>query len=153
MLPQQLLVNAGANVKALRKSAGVQIAQVPVSLFVAAQKDQMIHGSVQLMDPVGAASGGHIDLTAKNGLDALCFAGFVKVHHTIHNPVVGDGNRWLAQLLDPLDQQGNAAGPIQQRKLGMDVQVDKGHRETSFCKWGQPRAFRWQAPSVCAAGG
>jgi Na+/alanine symporter len=33
----------------------------------------------------------------------------------------------LAQLLHPLDQQGNAAGPVQQGIFGMDMQVDKGH--------------------------
>ena len=77
------------------------------------------------MDPVGAAPGGHIHLTADDGLDALRLAGFVEVHHTVHHAVVRNGHGGLAQLLHPLHQQGDAAGPVQQGKFGMDVQVDK----------------------------
>ena len=99
----------------------------------------MVHGGIQLMDPVGTAAGSHIDLAADDGLDSLRFAGLVEVHYAVHDPVVGDGHGGLTQLLHPLDQQGNAAGAVQQGKLGMDVQVDKGHRDTSL---------RWQRRSA-----
>ena len=89
----------------------------------------MGEGGVKLVDllKAGAAPGGHIDLAADDGLDPRLPAGPVKVDCPVHDAVIGDGYRVLPQLLHPLDQQGNAAGPVQQGIFGMDMQVDKGH--------------------------
>ena len=127
MLAQEFLVNAGPDIKALRKGRRVQEAQVAVAHLVAAQQNQVVHGRVVLVYLVGALPGGHIHLAADDGLDPLRLARLVEVHHAVHDAVVGDGHGALAQLLHPLDQQGNAAGPVQQGIFGMDMQVDKGH--------------------------
>ena len=127
VLAQNLLVDAGLDVEPLGEGGGVQIAQVAVALLIAAQEDQVVHGGVVLVYLVGELPGGHVDLAADDGLDPLRLAGLVEVHHAVHHPVVGDGHGRLAQLLHPLYQQGNAAGPVQQGELGMHMQMDKGH--------------------------
>ena len=80
----------------------------------------------------GAATGRYIDLTADDGLDARSLAGPIEVNDTVHDAVVGDGYRLLAKVFDPLHQLLDAAGPVQQGKFRMKMQVDKGHRILSF---------------------
>jgi hypothetical protein len=127
VLPQQLLVDAGLDIKALGKGGGVQEAEVPVPCLITAKENQMTGLGIQLVDAVGAAPRGYVDLTANNGLNALGLAGLVKVHHAIHDAMVGDGHSGLAQLFYPLHQLRDAAGSIQEGKFCVDVQVDKGH--------------------------
>ena len=123
MLPQQLQVDAGLDVKALQKGLGHHIGQVAVPLLIAAQQHQMAGLGVVLVDllEAGTASGGHIHLTADNGLDPGGLTGLVKIDDTVHDPVVGDGHRLLAQLLDPVHQLFDAAGPVQQGKFRMEM--------------------------------
>ena len=49
---------------------------------------------VHLLIKTGA--GGHIDLTADDGLDARLFGRLVKLHTAVHHTVVGAGNGSLA---------------------------------------------------------
>ncbi len=123
VLPQQVHVDAGLDVKALQKGLGDHIGQVAVALLIAAQQHQMAGLGVELVDllEAGAAPGGHIDLTADDGLDPRRLTGLVEVHHPVHDPVVGDGHRLLAQLLHPVHQLFDAAGPVQQGKFGMQM--------------------------------
>ena len=121
MLLQQVQVNAGLHVKALQESLGHHVGQVAVPLLVPAQEHQVGEVGVilvHLLEP-GPAPGGHIHLTADDGLDPLRLAGLVEVDHPVHDAVVGDGHRLLAQLLHPLDQLVDPAGPVQKGKLGM----------------------------------
>ena len=83
---------------------------------------------IQLVDPVKAGPGRHIDLTADDGLDPLLPAGSVEVHAAVHDAVVRDRHCRLAQFLDPPHQIPDAAGAVQQGKLRMHVEMDKGHR-------------------------
>ena len=134
MLPQQVQVDAWLDVKALQKSLGYHVGQVPVALLVAAQQHQVGEGGVVLVDllKAGAATGRHVDLTADDGLDTSSLAGPIEVNDTVHDAVVGDGYRLLTQVFDPLHQLLNAAGSVQQGKFRMKMQVDKGHRILSF---------------------
>ena len=80
---------------------------------------------VQLMDPVKAGPCRHVDLTADDGLHALGLTGLVEVHTAVHHPVVRDGHRRLAQLLDPPHQLFNPAGAVQQGELRMHMEMNK----------------------------
>jgi hypothetical protein len=53
--------------------------------------------------------------------------GAKKVDRSIHGAVVGQRQGRHAQLFCPRDQLGDTAGTIQQGKLAMNVQVNKGH--------------------------
>ena len=134
MLPQQVQVDAGLDVKALQKSLRDHVGQVPVAFLVAAQQHQVREGGVVLVDllKAGAATGRYIDFTADDGLDTSSLAGPVEVDDTVHDAVVRDGYRLLAQVFYPLHQLLDAAGPVQQGKFRMKMQVDKGHRILSF---------------------
>ena len=64
VLPQQRLVNAGLDVKALRPGGGHQLHQIGVAPVILAQQPQMAVLAVQGMNPVLAAAGGYIYLAA-----------------------------------------------------------------------------------------
>ncbi|OPZ72905.1 MAG: hypothetical protein BWY80_01037 [Firmicutes bacterium ADurb.Bin456] len=49
----------------------------------------MVQVVVHLRGALGHAPGGDVYLTAQDGLDPGFFAGFVKVHNTIHGTVIG----------------------------------------------------------------
>ena len=131
-LPQEVQVDAGLDVKALGVGLAHHMGEVAVARLVFAQQDEVAGRAVQLVDPVEAGAGGHIDLTADDGLDPLRLAGPVKVDDAVHVAVVGNGDGGLAQLLDPLGQLRDAAGPVQEGVFGVDVQVGEGHGGTSF---------------------
>ena len=123
VLPQQVHVDPWLDVEPLQIGLGHHVGEVAVALLVPAQEDQMAGLRVQLVDLLepGAAPGGHIDLTADDGLDARRLTGLIEVDHPIHHPVVGDGHRLLPQVLHPLHQFLDAAGPVQQGKLCMEM--------------------------------
>ena len=114
VLLQQLPVHAGLAVKALGEAPADQGGEVAVARLVPAEQDEMIGAVVDLVDPVEPGPGGHIDLAADDGLDALGFRRLVKVHRPVHNAMVGDGDGRLAQLFGPGHQAGDPTGPVQQ---------------------------------------
>ena len=58
---------------------------------------------------------------------ACGFGCIIKGNAAVHNAVVRDGHRRLAQLLHQLRQVPDAAGAVQQAVLRVDVQMGKGH--------------------------
>ena len=127
MGPQQVHVDPGLAVKALGEAPADHGGEVPVAGLVPAQQHQVIGLVVQVLGLVEPGPGGHIDLTADDGLDALGLGRLVEVHRAVHDPVVGEGHGGLAQVLHPLHQVGDAAGPVQQAVFGVDVQMDESH--------------------------
>ena len=131
MGPQQLLVDAGPDVKALGIGLGHHVTQIAVALLVTAEQDEVVGVLVPVVLLVEAGAGGHIDLAADDGLHAGRLGRLVKVHHAVHGPVVGDRHRLLTQRLDPLHEPGDAAGAVQQGIFRMYVEMDKGHGRAS----------------------
>ena len=123
MLPEQVQVDPGLDVKALQIALGHHVAEVSVALLIPAQQDQMVVAGVELVDLLepGTPPGSHVDLTADDGLNPSRLAGSVEVDHPVHAAVVGDGHRLLAHLLHPLHQLLDTAGAVQQRKFRMQV--------------------------------
>ena len=123
MLPQQVQVDSGLDVKALQIALGHHVGQVAVALLVPAQEDQVVVVGVELMDLLkpGAPRGADVDLAADDGLDPRRLAGPVEVDHPVHAAVVGDGHRLLAQVLHPLHQLFDPAGAVQQRKFRVQM--------------------------------
>ena len=79
------------------------------------------------MNPVGHGPGRHIDLTADDGLNPGGFGRLVKVDDAVHDAVVCNGHSLLPQLLHPLHEPVDAAGPVQEAVLRMHMQMDKSH--------------------------
>ena len=67
----------------------------------------------------------NIHLAADDRVDAPLPGGLIKVHHPIHDPVVGDGAAVHAQALNLIQQRFNAAGAVQQAIFGMQMQMGK----------------------------
>ena len=123
VLPQQVQVDAGLDVKALQERLRDHVGEIAVALLIPAQQDQVVEGGVELVDLLepGPAPWGHIDLTADDGLDARLLAGLVEIHHPVHDPVVCDSHRVLSDLPDPLHQLLDAAGAIQKGEFRMQM--------------------------------
>ena len=62
----------------------------------------MVCLAVKRVHLVKARSGRDIDLAADDGLHARRLRRLVKVDCAVHHAVVGDGDRVLPQLLDPV---------------------------------------------------
>ena len=125
VLPQQSLVDPGLEVEAVDEGPGHQIAEVPVAGLVFAEQHQMPGLVVDAVLPVLHAPGGHIDLAADDGLDPGRLGGLVEGDGPVHDPVVRDGHRLLAQLLEALHQPFDAAGAVQQAVFTVYVQMNE----------------------------
>ena len=123
MPAQQVQVNAGLDIEPVHKGLAHQVRQVPVTGLVLTQQHQVPGLRVQLIGLIQPGAPGHIYLAADDRMDALGLAGPVKVDGAVHNAVVRDGHRRLAQLR----QVPDAAGAVQQAVLRVDVQMGKGH--------------------------
>ena len=127
MPAQQVQVDAGLDIEPVHKGLAHQVRQVPVTGLVLTQQHQVPGLRVQLIGFVQPGPPGHIYLAPDDRMDALGLAGPVKVDGAVHNAVVRDGHRRLAQLLHQLRQVPDAAGTVQQAVLRVDVQMGKGH--------------------------
>ena len=76
---------------------------------------------------VKAGIGGHIDLAAQDGLDALRPGLLIEIYHAEHGAVVRNGRRRHAQLLHPGHVLLNLVGAVQKAVFRMCVQMCKWH--------------------------
>ena len=134
VLPQQVLVNAGPDIKAFGKAPGHHMAEIPVADLIAAQKDEMPGAAVHLVHLVKPGPGRHIDLAANDGLDPLGLAGLIKVHRPVHDAVVGDGHGGLSQFPYAPYQSWDPAAAVQKRIFRVDVKMGKSHGEPPVCR-------------------
>ena len=128
VLFQEGVVDSRLLVKALHIGDAHQFNQVLVALGVFAEQHQVEGVLVDAMNLIQVAAGRHIHLTPDDGLNALLFAGAVKLHRPVHAAVIGDGHGRLAQLFTALGQTFDAAVSIQEAVFGVQVKVYKiGH--------------------------
>ena len=127
MPAQQVQVDAGLDIEPVHKGLAHQVRQVPVTGLVLTQQHQVPGLRVQLIGFVQPGPPGHIHLAPDDRVDALGLAGPIEVDGAVHNAMVRDGHRRLAQLLHQLRQVPDAAGAVQQTVLRVDVQMGKGH--------------------------
>ena len=81
--------------------------------------------AVDFVDFIEAGTGGHIDLTADDRLDACLFCGLIELDTAVHDAVVCDGNGALTTLLDAVHKLVDTAGTVQQAVFGMDVEMNE----------------------------
>ena len=130
---QQLLVDAGLVVVALEMRRGDQLDQVLVADLVPGQQHEvMVHvaHAARALLLLEARPGGDIHLAAQDGLDARLLGRRVEFDRPEHVAVVGHGQRGKIQLFGPGHQPVETAGGIEQRELGVQVQMGEvgGHR-------------------------
>ena len=67
-----------------------------------------------------------VDLTADDRLDAVLGAGLVELDRAVHHAVVGQAERRLAELRRARRQRVDLARAVEQRVLGVHVQMGAG---------------------------
>jgi hypothetical protein len=67
-----------------------------------------------------------VDLAPEDRLDVVLAARLVELHGAVHHPVVGEPQRRLPELRRALGQVLDVARAVEQRVLGVDVEVGAG---------------------------
>jgi len=78
---------------------------------------------VYMRDPIVPGPLRHIDFAAQDGLDAMFFRDFEELDGTVKHAVIRHGTRAHPEFLRPRHKVGQLAGAIEQRVLGVQVQV------------------------------
>src|SRR6266511_1568070 len=120
---EQLPVDARLVVVALEEAEARELDQVPVAGVVGREQRH-----VRIARALHAPVVRDVDLAADDGLDAGSLRGLEELHCTRHRAVVGERDGRHLELSGPLRQLRNAAGAVEDRVLGVDVQVDEGRR-------------------------
>ena len=119
---EQLVVDARLVVVALEVAERAELDEVVVAGRRLGQQRQVVpvalvgvHARAAVVDEV--------DLTAQQRLDAGLAGRAIELDRARHGAVVGDADGGHAELHRALDELRDAAGAVQHRVLGMDVQV------------------------------
>ena len=126
MLTENLVVDTGLVIHSLSIGHGVQLHQVAITFLIFCQKNQVIVVFSSFRGvPFMAASCSHVKFTADDGLDSRLAAGLFKSQHSEHVSVVRKSEGFHSQLLCPAYQVIDFCRGIQQRKIRVNVKVDK----------------------------
>ncbi len=126
VLGQDLLVDAGLVVHPLHLPNGAELHQVEVAVVVSGQEGQVVGIAVDPSLAQQPRARGDVDLAADDRLDPRVLARLVEVDRAVHHAVVGHGERGHLELGRTCHERGDAARPIEQRILGVVMEVDKG---------------------------
>ena len=113
----------GFVVEALQEGGRDQLDEVAVALLVLAQQDQVVVavGVGADLEPLL----GDVDFAADDRVDAFFAGGMVELHGSEQVAVAGERHRGHAQRGHLAHELWNGAGPVQQRIIGVAMQVDK----------------------------
>ena len=92
----------------------------------------MIGIIIYLVDPVRHGPLGQINLTANNRLDPGGFRRLVEINTAVHDPMIGNGNGRLTQLLDPVHHAADTASAVQKTVFRMNMKMYKTHDTISL---------------------
>ena len=109
--------------EALEEAGGAQLHQVAETRLVGGEEGEMV-----ALVPRGLWSGDavidEIGLEADDRLDPRALARLVVLDRPVHHAVVGEPERRHLQLGRPRRELVDLAGPVEQRVLAVDVQMD-----------------------------
>ena len=103
---------------------------------------------------LAAAIVDEVGLQAHDRLDPVLAAGLVVLHRAVHHPVVGQPQRRLPVGGRALGQRVDAAGAVEDRVLGVDVEMGEAHPGPPNIRPGIGRTEASAAPPlrVCGVG-
>src|SRR6185312_8248094 len=126
---QQPEVDVGlAPLVALEEAGRAELHQVAEALVAARQQREVV---ALVADRLGLHVVDQVGLEAQNRLDSRLLAGLVELDRPVHHPVVGEPDGRLAEGRRPLHEGVDLRGAVEQRVLGVDVQMygrALGHR-------------------------
>ena len=76
---------------------------------------------------LGLAIVDEVGLEPDHGVDPVLLAGLVVLDGAVHHPVVGEPQRGLPVGGGALGQRVDPAGAVENRVLGVDVEMGEGH--------------------------
>jgi hypothetical protein len=146
VLLQEPQVDVGlAPPQALEEALGRQLDQVAEAHVGRGQQRQVV--ALEL-DRVVADVVDEVGLEAQDRLDPVLLAGLVELERPVHDAVVGQAQCGLPELGRPRRECVDPARAVQQRVLGVDVQVDGGRRHgPTILDRGADGAARPQQPT------
>ena len=123
VLREQVLVDAGLVVEAFEVACGDQIDEVAIAFLGLAEQDQVIVA-------VGVAAGfvallRNVDFAADDRVHAFAFGGVVELDGAEQVAMVGHGDGGHLLLDDGVHELADLAGSIEQRVIGVAVQMDE----------------------------
>ena len=124
---QEVVVNARMVVHALQLRGGGDLEQVAVARFVFREQEQVRGLFIELCVAVFHAARRHVGFQPDDGLDPVGDGGVVEFDHPKHRAVVGDGDRGHVHLLDALRQLLDIREAVEERVVGVDVEVGEAH--------------------------
>ena len=127
MRRQQFLVDARFVIITLQVRGRRELDQVLVANRIPDQQAEMM---INVASTAGrflfaSAAGRDINFAADNGFDTLFACRLVKVNDAVHGAVVGDGQRGEFQFMGFVHQPVQTAGAIEQRILGVKMEMNK----------------------------
>ena len=124
VLREELLVDAGPVVEALGVAGGDELDQVLVALVGLRQQHQVVRFGLRTA-LLETASLRDIDLTAENRLQPAFACVVVEHDRGKQVAVLGHGERRHLQLHRFVEELVNAAGAVEERELGMKMQMNE----------------------------
>ena len=113
-----------AALQALQKAGRGQLYEIAIALVVTGQQGQVVALCPVLRRRRVVVD--EVDLTADDRLDAVLAAGVVQLHRAVHHSVIGQTERRLAELRGAGGEILDLAGAVEQRVLGVHVQMGAG---------------------------
>ncbi len=130
VLREDLVVESGFPVEALRVSAGCEPDKVPVAREIARQEHEMCVLGRGVLGPLLLPSIAvrDVGLEAEDRLDLLLPGLLLELPGPVKIAVIGDGERGHAHGDGLADQVVDPVGSVEERILAMAVQVNERHR-------------------------
>ncbi len=123
---QQLQVHARlAPVQALEEAPAGQLGEVLEALVGGGEQREVVALDLAVAE---AAVVDVVGLQPEQRLDAVLAPRLVELHRAVHHAVVGEADGGLAERGGALRQRLDLAGAVEQRVLGVDVQMRDGRR-------------------------
>ena len=123
-----------APVQAFQEAGRGELDEVAVAGVVGGEQRQVV--ALGLAGPGGGVVVDEIDLAADDRLDAVLGARLVELDRAVHDAVVGQAERRLAELRGARRQRVDLARAVEQRVLGVHVQMGAGWGAHSDCMLG-----------------
>ena len=124
MLRQQVFIDARLVVEAFQISSGNEAIEVLVAFLILAEKHEVV-----VTVGLGLVVAGllrDVDFTADDGLDVLGLGGVIELDGAEEVAVIRHRHGGHVLFGHNVHELGNLAGSVEQRVVGMAVQVDEG---------------------------
>ena len=127
MRGENFFINARLVIITLQVSGGREFDEILVADLVLREQHEMV---IDILAAGGgfflqARTGRDIHLATDDGFHAFGTRFLVEIHHAMHRAMIRDGERWELQLVRLLHELVQTARAIEQRILGVQVQMDK----------------------------